>query len=226
MDYIPAFKESLFDHPITDVASDVAEFGIDTVLTDGPLKELPIFSLVLGTAKVVRSVRELNLLKNTATFICEMYSKKISTEKMLAYKKHLEDERFAEQELGRVLILLDRHIDSVKSRMLAILYKRYIEQEYDWGKFCELSDVLERLFIEDLPYLESVKPTSTESATYHIINIPYNLKRLESIGLVDIGGNYKRFGNLVWQEENVCVSLTTTGRIILEAVEAKTNIGK
>lgn len=221
MDYIPAFKESLFEHPIADIASDMAEFGIDTVLTDGPLKELPIFSLVLGTAKAIRSVSERNLLKNTATFIREMQLEEISPEKLLSYKEKIEDERFAEQELGRVLILLDRYIDSVKSKMLAVLYRRYIEQEYNWEKFCELSDILERLFIEDLPYLKNAKSGPTESTTYHITNIPYNLRRLESIGLISIGGNYKRFGELVWQEENVCVSLTAAGMIILEATESK-----
>lgn len=220
MDYIPAFKESLFEHPIADIASDVAEFGIDTVLTDGPLKELPIFSLILGAAKAIRSVSERNLLKNTATFIREMQSEEISPEKLLSYKEKIEDERFAEQELGRVLILLDCYIDSVKSKMLAVLYRRYIEQEYNWEKFCELSDILERLFIEDLPYLKSTASSPTESMVYHITSIPYNLKRLESIGLVSIDNYYKRFGDVLFQEENVCVSLTATGKIILEAAES------
>lgn len=156
------------------------------------------------------------MLKNTALFLNELNAQKIDTSKLQAFKERIADESVKEQELGRVLILLNQYVDNIKSVILGKLFYKYVNQEYDWDKFCELSDTLNRLFLNDLFWLSDITNSENEIATYHIYKIPYNIKRLESLGLVEIYGDYGRFGDRLFQSENMHAELTENGKIFRE----------
>lgn len=91
-----------------------------------------------------------------------------------------------------------------------------MNQEYDWDKFCELSDTLNRLFLNDLFWLSDITNSENEIETFHIYKIPYNIKRLESLGLVELYGDYSRFGDRLFQSENMHAELTENGKIFRE----------
>lgn len=217
MDYlVPAFKESLFNESLVDVVTDISEIGIDSILSEGLLKDLPIFSVLIGSVRTVRSIQERNMLRNTAIFLDTINSKKIETEKLNQYKAKLQDEKVAEKELGRVLILLNQYVDNIKSRMLGVLFWKYVNREYTWNKFCELSDIVSRLFIDDLEHFDEIAKSPEKKKQYHIYGIPYNIKRLESLGLLELYGEYSRFGDSIFQKENMFAELTENGEIFLE----------
>ena len=213
---IPAFEQSVFNDIFTDSIVDIAEVGIDSILKDGLLKNLPIINILLGTTRTVKNIYERNMLKNTALFLNELNSQKIDTAKLQAFKERIADESVKEQELGRVLILLNQYVDNVKSVILGKLFFKYVNQEYDWDKFCELSDTLNRLFLNDLFWLSDITNSENEIATYHIYKIPYNIKRLESLGLVELYGDYSWFGDRLLQSENMQAELTENGKIFRE----------
>lgn len=213
---VPAFKESLFNESLVDVVTDISEIGIDSILSEGLLKDLPIFSVLTGSVRTVKSIQERNMLRNTAIFLDTINSKKIETEKLNQYKAKLQDEKVAEKELGRVLILLNQYVDNIKSRMLGVLFWKYVNGEYTWNKFCELSDIVSRLFIDDLEYIDEIAKSPEKKKQYHIYGIPYNIKRLESLGLLELYGEYSRFGDSIFQKENMFVELTENGEILLE----------
>lgn len=191
MDYlVPAFKESLFNESLIDVVTDISEIGIDSILSEGLLKDLPIFSVLIGSVRTVKSIQERNMLRNTAIFLDTINSKKIKAEKLNQYKTKLQDEKVAEKELGRVLILLNQYVDNIKSRMLGVVFWKYVNGEYTWNKFCELSDIVSRLFIDDWEYLDEIAKSPEKKKQYHIYGIPYNIKRLESLGLLELYGEY------------------------------------
>ena len=216
---IPAFEQSLFNDSFVDSIANVAEVGIDSILEDGLLRDLPFFNLVLGTTRTIRSIHERNLLRNTALFLNELASHKITEAKLQKYKERIKDEKIKEQELGRVLILLNQYVDNIKSRMLGRLFEKYVEQEYTWEKFCELSDILNRLFLNDLAILYELANAENEKISYHIYKIPYNVKRLESLGLIELYGEYSSFGDRLLQSENMYVEMTENGRIYGEFQE-------
>lgn len=55
-------------------------------------------------------------------FIDEFRRNAISPEKVEDYKKKMENPKFAEKELSRVIYLLDCNIDTVKSGILTRMY--------------------------------------------------------------------------------------------------------
>lgn len=215
---VPAFKQSIFNESLVDDVVSIAEIGIDSILSEGLLRNLPFFSLVLGASRTIKNIQERNLLKNTAIFINEVNSHRIDEEKLQKYKEKLNNEKFAERELGCVLILLNQYIDNIKCRILGRLFIEYVNQELTWEKFCELSDTITRFFLEDIPFLSEISNSPESHIEYHICSIPYNIRRLESIGLVEVYGEYARFGDRLLQSEKMYVELTPNGKIFISFI--------
>ena len=180
---VPALETTLFDPTLSDACSDIAELGIDSLLDDGLFKSIPIVSILIGVGKTAQNIHDRNLLKQTIKFINTFNERSISPHKIEKYRKRIsENPKFAEEELGRVIILLNSNIDIKKSEILAKFYRAYIAEEIDWSKFCELSDVVSRMFISDFELLFDVfnhKVTDTSSCPV------YKADRLISLGLLN-----------------------------------------
>lgn len=213
---IPAFRQSIFNDSLADGVANIAEVGIDSIMSDGLLKDIPIVNLLLNASRTFKAIHERNLLKNTALFLDAVNSQKIDDKKIQAYKKKLSNEKTAERELGRVIVLLNQYVDNIKAQMLGKLFCQYIDRDYSWDKFCELSDILNRLFLDDMPFLYSIFGSEGRQAIYHIYKIPYNIKRLESIGLVELFGEYSSFGDRLLLSENMFAELTDNGLLFAD----------
>ncbi len=179
---IPAFKASLFDSNLKDIVVDSLENSIDSVLNDGIFQEIPFVRTVIGVAKTAQNIHDRNLLQQTEVFIATLNSGEIDTEKVRKHKEKLDSNPdFAEKELSRVLILLNSHIDVIKSKILANFYRAYVLGELNWDQFCELSEALNRLFTIDLQLLNSLYHDSNYWVPQ---NQNYKVDRLVSQGFV------------------------------------------
>lgn len=178
------FERSLFNNS-KEILEEYIEVGIDSFINDGILKDIPIVNTIVAVLKVGKNVHDRNLLRQTLTFIKEFNSGNISKDKLVAYKSTIENNpKKCEEELGRVLILLNNYIDTEKSIMLARLYRNYVIQEIDWYEFCEYSEIVNRIYIQDIDILKKI---------YEGENIDkfrkenYRLDRLSSLGLIHVG---------------------------------------
>ena len=88
---VPAFESSLFETSITDVGIEFAELGIDSILSDGVLKDIPIVGTIVGVGKLAHNVHDRNLLRQTLTFIKEFNRSSINSGKIEKYRKKLHD---------------------------------------------------------------------------------------------------------------------------------------
>ena len=116
------FEKSLFDDS-KDIIGDYLEIGIDSIIDEGILKEIPIVKTIVGVLKVGKNVHDRNLLKQTLVFINEFNRNEIRQDKIEEYKKRIEnDPKKCEDELGRIILLLNNFIDKEISIMLAKLF--------------------------------------------------------------------------------------------------------
>ena len=110
---VPAFETTLFDSALSGSCINMAELGIDSLLDDGMFKSIPIVSTLIGIGKTAQNLHDRNLLKQTVKFINTFNERTISPKKLQDYKNHLNsNSKYAEEELGRVLILLNSNIDT------------------------------------------------------------------------------------------------------------------
>ena len=152
---IPSFRESLFADN-TDILIDISEYTIDNLIEGSDtLTDFPIIKTIASVLKGAHNIYDRNLLKNTLIFIKELNSGKINRDKYIAYKTTLEhNPNKCEKELGRVILILNNIIDVSKSKMLARLYKAYINKVLTWEEFCEYSEIVNRIFLEDIELLK------------------------------------------------------------------------
>lgn len=181
---IEPFKKSLFDTNLQNITVDAMELGIDSILKDGLFKDVPIVSSMLSLVKFGQNIHDRHLLRQLLIFIQE-FNKNPKSENAKKYitnykKKINTNPKKAEEELGRVMVILNRNIDDIKTRILAKLYLSYIQEEINWSKFCDLSEVNEKIFTIDISVLKDIysdDPNFDEEKLH-------NYQRLVSTGLL------------------------------------------
>lgn len=180
---VPAFKNTLFDSTLSDACTDMAKLGIDSLLDDGLFKSIPIVSVLVGIGKTAQNLHDRNLLKQTVKFINTFNERSVAPDKLEKYKERLcNNPKFAEEELGRVLIILNSNVDLKKSEILARFFRAYMEQKIDWNTFCELSEVTSRMFISDIELLFSVHNRQISDTSQCRV---YQADRLIALGLLN-----------------------------------------
>ena len=75
------FEKSLFNDS-KDIIEDYLEIGIDSIIDNGVLKEIPIVKTIVGVLKVGKNVHDRNLLKQTLEFINEFNRNEIKRRKL------------------------------------------------------------------------------------------------------------------------------------------------
>ena len=181
MNLIPSFRDSIFI-PMTDPMMDVGEVFLDTVFEDGILKDIPIIGTIAGVAKATIAIHERQLAKNTYAFIKGLREKTIPQRKLEEYRHKLEDSKKSDKELGYVLLLLDHEIRAEKSEILGRMYAAVIDQSISWEQFQELSEALDRMFMEDFSVLERMRYGAPFTAGVRGREI-HGVERLRSLGL-------------------------------------------
>lgn len=84
---IKPFESSLFDKNIKDIGIDMFEVGIDSLLQEGPLKDIPIVGTVVKAGQFVYNLYDRNLLNQTLVFIQQFNANTIDPEKLRKYKE-------------------------------------------------------------------------------------------------------------------------------------------
>ena len=211
---IDPFKESLFNDKFKGILGDTIEIGIDSILTDDSLREIPIVNTIIGTFKFGQNIHDRNLLKQTMIFIQE-FNNNSNNEKVQKYiskyKKNItNNHKKAEIELGRVMIILNRNIDDIKSSILAKLYLSYIENKIDWSKFCDLSEVNEKMFTLDIEILKDIYLNNTDCDKDKL----HNYQRLVSNGLMKNDSKFdsetSSYGIVVTENSKECLKMELT----------------
>ena len=180
---VPEFNDSLVIDS-SDIVGDYLELGIDSILENDSLKEIPIIKTFISVGKITKSIRERSLIKNLAIFINELNSGKINKEKLSRHREELrKNPKKAEKELGRILIILEQTIDNIKSSILGKLYKSYINQEIDWDIFIEFSEITNRLFMFDINILK-VMWSQAYNTYIEQKDDNFRIERMYSLGII------------------------------------------
>lgn len=212
---IPSFSSSLFDGS-KDSIGDIVEIGIDSLLDDGLFKDIPIVNMLVGVKNTYQNIHDRNLLKQTLAFIKQFNSGTIDQNKLIKYKELINsDSKKAEKELGRVLIILNSTVDMEKSQMLANLYKAYINEKIDWNQFCEFSEIIKMLFLNDFNVIKLIyNHQVTDTSGIEI----YPIDRLSSLGIVNTAMKSIMISNSANSRSDKYVNLTTIGEKFYESV--------
>ena len=150
-----SFGNSLTEN-VAGIAGEYAELGLDALVEDGLFKDIPLVSTAIAVYRIGKSIREKHHIAKLITFLNEINKDIAGEEKRQTYReKFTSNEKFRNQELEYVLILIDRYISSDKPQMLAKLYLAYLDGEIIWEEFTMYAEVIDRFLLLDCRTLTS-----------------------------------------------------------------------
>lgn len=211
---VPSFKETILVDDINNLGIDFMEIGLDALIDNEVVKDIPIVKSLFAVGKTAIAIRNRHLLKKTLVFIQEMKSGKLNQTKFEDYKQRLTNDKFKEQEIERVIIILDRFIDNIRAKYLAKIYVGYINSNINWDEFCDFSEIIDKLLISDFV---SLQKSYSKQKFYENDEIFDSHKRFESYGLM-MNKNY--FGT-VWLDDGSgqeLISMTDKGNMLASLI--------
>lgn len=210
--------ENSLSSDICDTVGDLAEVGLDAVMDDGILKDIPILSTVVGLYRIGYTIRERHEIKQLALFVAELNRGCTDESKRKQLLEKLNsDTRKSKQEIEYILVVLDSYLEYEKPKMLAKLYMAYLEQRIDWTQFSMYAALLKTLLLQDIKLLTS----------HNFKESPLVCMQMESAGwlrLLSAGFVYEqwvmRFNDGMKKNENFNVqySITETGQKFIDIV--------
>lgn len=104
-----AISDSLKEDSIACI-SDLAEVGLDAILNDGLLKDVPVISTAIALYKIGNSIKDRHYIKKLVVFLDEINNGIADEKKRNEYRQKLQDnEDVRNQELEYLMILVDRY---------------------------------------------------------------------------------------------------------------------
>lgn len=182
---INSFEQSLFIDSIKDISIDFAEKSIDSLTDNTLINEIPVVKSIVAIYHGVRALNEQRLIKNTIAFIQEINKQDCNVKKIEKYKKKIfKSEKRYKDELERILMILDKEIETKKTIYLARLFSALINQHICLQIFTEYSEILDRLLIGDIQIL--LQEWSNRNQCLLLVKRDYS-KNLDRVALQGIG---------------------------------------
>ena len=150
-----SFGDSLTED-VAGIVGEYTELGLDALVEDGLLKDIPVVSTAVAVYKIGKSIHERHHIAKLVSFLNAINKGIADEEKRQDYReKFATNEKFRNQELEYVLILTDRYIGFDKPQMLAKLYLAYLDGEIIWEEFTMYAEVIDRFLLLDCRTLTS-----------------------------------------------------------------------
>jgi len=138
---------------LAEAVADVTEVGLDRLLGEGLLRDIPVLGVLIQLRKTVGVVRDHIFARKVLRFLLRLAEVPVSEREAFIAGLNTVEER---RRLGETLVLLlDRLDDMAKPEMLAKLFAAHLRGRCDWPTFRRLSLALERLPLPALPSLRS-----------------------------------------------------------------------
>ena len=195
---LPSAMQESITEETSDILSNIAEIGLDAIMNDGFLREVPILSTAVSLFKIGNSLRERHYIKKLASFVFEFNNGMADDRTREYYKqKIMDDPQNRYKELEYILILIDRYLHANKPSLLAKLYLSYLDDFITWHDFTKYAEVVDRFLPGDCETLLSADNYKTERDKN-----TDSIQRLIALGLVIEG-----FRTMAEQKEDGAVYL-------------------
>jgi len=159
------FQENILDlNSISSISLEYLE-NITDPLLDGLVSAIPMVGLMKGIARTGNAIRERHLLKKTLLFMKQLDNSLNSEDEMLLEeyrKKVLSKDKHTNDELDRVLFILDKTVETEKAKFIANAFYKYVNQKINRKAFLEMITVIDVLMVRDLEVVESLIKGKTE----------------------------------------------------------------
>jgi hypothetical protein len=143
-----SLADTIKNNEFTKIGGDLLEVGIDSILKEGLLKEIPVINVLSGIWKTGVAIRDYRFLNKLLLFLNE--SAKLPLEKRLYLIDNLEDNNFQKEAGEKLIAIIDNIESSSKAILIGKLMYLFGQQIIDKEEFWRISFVIEKLPMNDI----------------------------------------------------------------------------
>ncbi|WP_301929417.1 DUF2013 domain-containing protein [Ferruginibacter sp.] len=140
--------DSVVSETLTEISTEILEAGIDQLIENELLKDIPILGIGYKTYNLAKKITEHFLIKKILKFLFHL--KDISQDKREKFIKELEKKKQSKTVSEKLLIALNRLDDLNKADIIGKLFKALIENDITQEEFFRLSSYVDHAYIDDL----------------------------------------------------------------------------
>ncbi|UOG92175.1 MAG: hypothetical protein L3K52_00210 [Candidatus Thiothrix sulfatifontis] len=197
------------------LGGDIGEAFIDTVMSEGVLKEVPIVKSLMAVYSAGVSIQKRRYIKNLLIFLreCESFDLQRRNE---ALEQYLSTEEKREQFGETMLLLIERADENSKPELYAKLIELWIRGECDYADAIRCCKIVDKSFYEDLMDLSTFSHFDSDRG--------YVVDELYKNGLLAFDGiDGGQQGNRYTSHQSLKYKKTKYGEIIKKAMQILNN---
>jgi len=209
--------DSIYSTELNEIAVDFAEFGMDQLLDEGALKEIPLIGPIVRLFKGALDIRDKIFIAKIARFLFSL-SNTGHIHRASFNQKINEDKKLKKKVGESLVVILDRIDDFEKPDLIAKCFGNYLVGKISYSEFRRLAVAIDMAFINDLRALLGQIIEEDRYAEDHLTN-------LSRTGLVD----FEKRGTLE-ELETTKFKISSLGQLFidimndsLKGVETKIN---
>lgn len=137
------------DRPATELLMNVGEAGVDLIVENPAVRELPVVEWAFKVVKAIDGTKSWLLTRKIAKFLSEP-SLAAAAEAYKMRDKVLQDEKYAQEVGDTLLMVLDKVTDMSKPVLLAKAYAAYLTGDIDRYRLLMIAHVIDISALMDL----------------------------------------------------------------------------
>ena len=174
-------EESIVSKELIKITNDLLEAGIDSVVNNEFIKEIPIVGTLHSLCKIGISIRDKIFLKKILKFLNEI--KNISIKERIEFISKIESNQSYRKKVGdHLIMIIDNINDFEKAEIIGKLFSNTIKNNISYDIFLKLSHIVEICYIDDLKKIKKFEKLN-ECNDFYAIDALYNLGLLNNLGI-------------------------------------------
>lgn len=160
IDLVSAFGKTMYEG-FLDANANIEEYGFNELVEHifqqdlSPylqvVQKLPIIKYFVTAGKFIATIRERNFLQKTQKFLATLKNGQVKIEEIEKRKIAIKNkEKWVYKELELLVLTIDRFDRTEKAKILAEIYKAYLNGEITILEFDDFCSITERLFLSDI----------------------------------------------------------------------------
>lgn len=140
--------ETISNPDLKEIAGELLEVGIDQVLADGLLKEIPVVNVAVGIWKTGTAIRDHRFLSKLLQFLNE--SAKLTDKQREKLVENLEDEEYQKDAGERLIAIIDNLETKSKAKLVGKAIYLFGNEIISRDEFWRISLIIEKLPMNDI----------------------------------------------------------------------------
>lgn len=130
-----------------DILAELGEITLDSIIDNEAINQIPIIGTLKGIYKITNSISDHLFVQKILKFLREL---EILTEEEKVKMKHKIDNA-KNNKIGETLLeIINKIDDNKKPKIIAQIFKSYINGEIDFQEFQKFSQIVNKSFLPDL----------------------------------------------------------------------------